>query len=103
MLNLQPATEKYFNFFHADIEAGRLPVRSTLPATEKDSMSTKAPTAFEMVPRRLELNSEMVVMESPLHSTPYPQAHGSDFEQFWPLPTQFGPPAPSQNFPHAAH
>ena len=143
-------TEKCFTFFHADIEAGRLPLRR-LPATLKDSMSTKAPIALETVPTRLELNSElwhkggaggqhsqhtsvgkratssargsgwvsahMDVMElSQLsdseqfelaifgpHSTPYLQAHGSDFEQFWPLPAQFGPPAPSQNSPHAAH
>jgi hypothetical protein len=81
VLNLQLRTEKNFTFFHADIEAGRLPVRLMLFDTSKDSMSTKAPTAFEMVPCRLELDSEMVVMESPLHSTPM-QAHGPDFEQF---------------------
>ena len=37
------------------------------------------------------------------HSTPCLQPHGSDFEQPWPLPPQFGPPVASQNFPHAAH
>ena len=59
MLNLQLRTEKNFNFFHADIEAGRLPVRLTAFEMPKDSMSTKAPIAFEMVPTRLELNSEL--------------------------------------------
>ena len=37
------------------------------------------------------------------HSAPLQVPHGSDFEQPWPLPPQFGPPTLSQNFPHAAH
>ena len=38
------------------------------------------------------------------HPTPCLQVpHGSDLEQSWPLPPQLGPPAPSQNSPHAAH
>jgi hypothetical protein len=49
-------------------------------------------------------------MEEPLQVTPLlpyrPKVqlpHGSSFVQTWLPPVQFGPPAPSKNFPHAAH
>ena len=48
-------TAKKATFFNVDIEAGQLPVR-WLFSTLKDSMSTKAPIAFEMVPTRPQLN-----------------------------------------------
>ena len=52
-LNLLPSTSNPVTFFHADIEAGRLPVRE-LPSTWKYSMSTNAFTASATLPLRLE-------------------------------------------------
>ena len=57
-LNLLPYTQKTDTFFHADIEAGRLPVRE-LPYTSKVSMSTKALTAPATVPTMFDLHSTL--------------------------------------------
>ena len=57
-VNLLPNTWKFVTFFHADKEAGRLPVRELVP-TLKNSMSTNALTAADTVPRRLESNSRL--------------------------------------------
>ena len=57
-LNLLLSTLKYATFFHADIEAGRLPVRELSP-TPKVSMSTNAFTDSATVPLRLHWNSSL--------------------------------------------
>ena len=57
-LNLLPSTVNCVTFFHADIEAGRLPVRE-FSHTSKVSMSTNAFTASAIVPWRLEAGRKL--------------------------------------------